>query len=84
MTQITLQQAGTELERLVREAQQGEEIILTEGDRPVARLVALSPIEAAPPRQPGTGRGQILYMADDFDAPLLGFSASSSFCNSSL
>jgi antitoxin (DNA-binding transcriptional repressor) of toxin-antitoxin stability system len=70
MTQIALEQAGPALERLVREAQQGEEIILTTGDRPVARLVAILAEPELEPRQPGNARGQVLYMADDFDAPL--------------
>lgn len=73
MTQITLEQAGAELERLVREVQQGEEIILTDGNRPVARLVPVLSTEVLQPRQPGSACGQILYMADDFDAPLADF-----------
>jgi len=39
--QVTLEEAAVRLPELVREAQRGQEIIFTQGQRPVARLVPL-------------------------------------------
>ncbi len=71
MRTVDIQQAKTHLSRLVEEAAGGEEIVIAEHNRPVARLVALepSPRPRPPPRKPGGWEGR-LWMADDFDAPL--------------
>jgi len=45
------------------------EVILTKGDRPVARLV---PIQDKPRRQFGSAKG-LITIAEDFDAPLEDF-----------
>ncbi len=60
----------THLKELVRRATRGEDVILTEEGRPVARII---PIRAKPVRrQFGSWKGQI-EIADDFDAPLEDF-----------
>ena len=48
----------------------GEEIVITENQQPVAKLV--SEQTKSKPTRPGPGvcKGEILYMAPDFDAPL--------------
>jgi antitoxin (DNA-binding transcriptional repressor) of toxin-antitoxin stability system len=58
--------AKTQLSRLVRAAEAGEEVVILRGKVPVARIVAEP---AASGRQAGRYRGQ-LWMSDDFDAPL--------------
>ena len=46
----------------------GDEVILTRNRQPVAKLVTE---QAKPPRPaPGLGKGSLIYMAPDFDAPL--------------
>ncbi len=76
MSTLTLEEAGSQLARLVQQiSESGEEIVLTDGDKPVARLVPAArrppvPDEPRPRREPGSAKGLILYMADDFDAPL--------------
>ena len=67
MRTINISQAKTHLSRLVEEAANGEEIVITKHNRPVARLVALE--ASARPRKPGGWEGQV-WMADNFDAPL--------------
>jgi antitoxin (DNA-binding transcriptional repressor) of toxin-antitoxin stability system len=55
------------LSDLVSLAQSGTEVILTEGDKPLARLVPISPAKQR--RTAGLNRGSI-STSEDFDAPL--------------
>jgi antitoxin (DNA-binding transcriptional repressor) of toxin-antitoxin stability system len=49
----------------------GDEVILTRNQRVVAKLVSEQPPPAKLPRPgPGLCKGEITYMAPDFDAPL--------------
>lgn len=70
MTTISLAEAQQQLADLVHRLTPGDEVVLTENNQPVARLVATEAGEKKEPRKPGTLRGTILYMAPDFDAPL--------------
>ena len=73
MTTVSIQEAQATLSELIRRLAPDEEVVITENDQPVARLV---PAKAEPQRQPrrlGTLRGTVLYMAPDFDAPLEDF-----------
>jgi prevent-host-death family protein len=64
---VTLTEAPTRLEELVRLVQQGIEIIITEGDTPVARLVPA--VSADHPRIAGLDQGKV-WMSDDFNEEL--------------
>ena len=68
MTTMSVGDAATQLKRLIDEAAPGDEIVLTENDRIVARLIPVP--QHCKPRVPGTAKGQILYMADDFFEPM--------------
>ena len=68
MHQISLEDAAGRLPQLVAEAGNGEEVVLTQNNQPVARLVPVAPAVSRPPREPGSARGIILHIADDFDA----------------
>ncbi len=71
MRTIAIETATDQLLQLAHEAKGGEEIILTESDLPIARLV---PLEAPLlPRRPGSAKGIILHIADDFDETPEGF-----------
>ncbi len=73
MYQITLDEAADRLPELVHALKQGDEVILTENEIPLARLL---PPLSEPPRpqaRRGSHRGEILYMAPDFDATPEGF-----------
>jgi prevent-host-death family protein len=65
MTRITVSRAQTELLELVRRASEGEEIVLEESGRPLARIVPLASV----PRRPGRLKGKV-KLSPDFDAPL--------------
>ncbi|HEX6371033.1 MAG TPA: type II toxin-antitoxin system prevent-host-death family antitoxin [Longimicrobium sp.] len=64
---IDLDSARTQLPELVRQAARGEDVILTEGGEPVARIIPV--MRAQGPREFGSARG-LIHMADDFDEPL--------------
>ena len=71
MTQVALKDAEGRLAELIAAAVPGEEIELLQEGRVVARLV---PVESSKPRPRfGSAKGSILYMAEDFDAPLEDF-----------
>ena len=68
MHQISLEDAAGRLSQLVAEAGNGEEVVLTQNNQPVARLVPVAPAVSRPRREPGSARGIILHIADGFDA----------------
>lgn len=68
MHQISLEDAAARLPQLVAEAGNGEDVILMQNNQPVARLVPVAPTVSRPRREPGSARGIILHIADDFDA----------------
>jgi len=61
--------AQARLKELIGKLAPGEEILITENQLPVARLVRerlARPLRPAP----GLGKGSILFMVPDFDEPL--------------
>jgi prevent-host-death family protein len=64
---IDLEQASVRLKDLVDRANRGEEVILSEGGAPVARLTPLARRAAA--RRFGSAKG-LIRMREDFDEPL--------------
>ena len=69
---ITVDEAQATLKKLISQLAPGEEVVITDNQQPVAKLIA-TPRTPRKPRQPGTLRGTVLYMAPDFDAPLEDF-----------
>ena len=73
MQTVTLEHAREHLAELVAEARRGEEILISDGGKPVARL---APPPAALPEKPasllGLLKGQV-WMAPDFDEIPEGF-----------
>lgn len=69
MASVTLQEAQLRLSELIQSLRPGEELIITDRQTTVARLLA-EPTPQPRTRRPGTLRGTVLYMAPDFDAPL--------------
>ena len=72
MSSLTVQEAQAKLSELSHNLQPGDEVVITENDQPVARLVSARQREQTP-RRPGTLRGTVQYLAPDFDAPLEDF-----------
>jgi len=63
---VGMHEAKTHFSRLVRRAQDGDDVVVENNGTPVARIVAY---EHAQPRPRGFAQGTV-WMADDFDAPL--------------
>lgn len=68
---VTIENAQAHLSELIDRLQAGEEVVITRNAEPIAKLVVMT--THMPPRQPGLLKDKILYMAEDFDAPLEDF-----------
>jgi antitoxin (DNA-binding transcriptional repressor) of toxin-antitoxin stability system len=73
VTTVAIAEAQAALPDLIRGLAPGDELIITENEQPIARLLPAGRDTPQKPRQPGTLRGTVLYMAPDFDAPLEDF-----------
>ena len=66
MSTFNIAEAKTHFSELVQKAMLGEEVIIARDNMPELRLVPQD--KPKKPRKPGSGKGQILYVAPDFDA----------------
>jgi len=67
MQTATIEDVQARLPEILEKLAPGQEVVITRDGKPVAKLVP------EPPRGvpvPGRGKGMVLYMAPDFDAPL--------------
>ncbi len=70
-TTVTMEEAHAKLPDLVAHLAGGDELIITQDDKPVARLVRETP-PPRQPRQPGSCKGMITLLVED-DEHLEGF-----------
>ena len=66
MSKFNIAEAKTRFSELVQKAMRGEEVIIAKDNKPVLRLVPLEKPRRL--RKHGSGKGQVLYVAADFDA----------------
>ena len=64
MVTATIQEAQVRLAALIAQLKPGEELVIIERNRPVARLVA-ERSETPGPRQPGSAIGKLTIVEDD-------------------
>lgn len=69
MKTVTTHQAKTHLSRLLKEAQAGEKIVITNGQVPVAQLIPLTSVDAGRPTV-GTPTSEPVQYTDDAFRPL--------------
>ena len=69
MPTVTIQEAEANLSELIDKACAGEEIVMTQDSRPVARLVGLKAEKPKEPRQFGLLKGK-LHVGPEFFEPL--------------
>jgi antitoxin (DNA-binding transcriptional repressor) of toxin-antitoxin stability system len=65
MHTVTLEEAQSRLGEIIDKLTPGEEVVLTRGDKPVARIVA-GPGEKPRP-VPGRGKGMLTVISEDDD-----------------
>lgn len=74
MIQVTTDEAMDKLPDLIDAASRGEAVFIENDAGEDSQLVQLVAVPKKPRRRKaGTAKGLILYMADDFDAPLEDF-----------
>jgi len=64
-TTVTLEEAQRRLKELVRALTPGQELVITDNQQSVAKLIGPDP--RLPRPAPGLGKGGILYMAPNFN-----------------
>ena len=72
MDHYNINDAKAHFVALVEKAMLGEEVIIAKDNKPVAKLVPISPLSIER-RKPGSAKDKVLYIAPDFDAPLEDF-----------
>lgn len=66
VSSYSIGEAKTQLSKLVHQAEDGEEVVVRRGQKPVARIVAIPESEPVVRRKPGAMRGRV-HVPDDFD-----------------
>ena len=69
--EFSIAEAKARLSEIIQKALMGEEVVIARGDKLLVKLVPVRQGESR--RKPGSGKGQLLEMADDFDASLEDF-----------
>ncbi|MHC5540586.1 type II toxin-antitoxin system Phd/YefM family antitoxin [Singulisphaera rosea] len=64
MTVITVEEARAKLSELLQHLAPGEEILIMEGQRTLAKLVGQG-IVSRKPRQPGSAKGKLIILEED-------------------
>lgn len=62
---VTIHEAKTNLSRLLRKVENGEEVIISRGSKPVARLMAMGEVKGQ--RRPGSMRGTLVVSPEFFE-----------------
>jgi len=66
MSQFNIAQAKAHFSELVQKALMGEEVVIAKDNKPLVKLVPLQPVSGK--RAPGSAKGQINFIAPDFDS----------------
>jgi antitoxin (DNA-binding transcriptional repressor) of toxin-antitoxin stability system len=69
MSTIPIQDAQAKLQQIIHQLAPGDELVITENDQPVAKI-ARTAVTGKWPCKAGSAKGNILWMAPDFDEPL--------------
>lgn len=69
MITVSLAKVKIQMAKLLKEVEKGEEVVITNKNKPVARLVPLMETSAKSRRKLGSAKGKI-WMADNFDEPI--------------
>lgn len=64
MTIVSIEEAQAKLPQLIEQLSEGEQVVITQNQRPVARLLAEEKPQRAP-RKAGNCKGMLTIIADD-------------------
>lgn len=64
MTTLPIHEAATKFFELVHRLKPGDEVIITENDQPVAKLIGQG-VAAGQPRRRGSAKGKLVIHAED-------------------
>ncbi|MEE8584800.1 MAG: type II toxin-antitoxin system Phd/YefM family antitoxin [Acidobacteriota bacterium] len=64
MATVTIEEAQAKLPELIEKLGRGEELVITRGQQPVARLMSEQPA-ARKTRQPGSAKGKLVILKED-------------------
>ncbi|ETW97393.1 MAG: hypothetical protein ETSY1_22815 [Candidatus Entotheonella factor] len=64
MGSVTIEEAQAKLATIIASLTPGEELIITQNDQPVAKLIAQKR-SMRKPRQPGSAKGKLVILSDD-------------------
>jgi antitoxin (DNA-binding transcriptional repressor) of toxin-antitoxin stability system len=67
MTAISIDQASAQLPTLLSKLAPGEEIMLTDGGKPVAKVTPVENCEPQPKRRLGSAKGILTIVSEDDD-----------------
>ncbi len=70
--EISVEEAQANLKELIHQLSPGEEVVITENQQPVAKLVSEAPRKQWEPRKAGSCKGMITLLVED-DEHLEGF-----------
>jgi antitoxin (DNA-binding transcriptional repressor) of toxin-antitoxin stability system len=65
MTTLPITHVGAELPALITQLSPGEEIVLVDGEKPVARVTPVDPASSRPKRTLGSAKGILRIIAED-------------------
>jgi antitoxin (DNA-binding transcriptional repressor) of toxin-antitoxin stability system len=69
---VTIEEAQSKLKELIHRMAPGEELVITEDQKPVAKLVSES-AKQRQPRKPGNCKGMITLLVEDDSSDLVDF-----------
>jgi antitoxin (DNA-binding transcriptional repressor) of toxin-antitoxin stability system len=61
---ISMEEAQATLPEIIRKLGPGEEVLITQDDQPVAKLI-IQPKAARQPRRPGSAKGMLIINVED-------------------
>lgn len=73
MQMVSIEEAQSRLSEIIEQLAPEQEVVITRNDKPVATIRGTTSPREQKPRQLGTLKGTVLYIAPDFDAIPEGF-----------
>ncbi len=68
MEQLNIADAKANFSKLIDKALLGKEVIIARDNKPLVKIVPVEKPQKI--RKPGSGKGQVIEMSDDFDRPI--------------